>query len=438
MARRNYALELQAAAFLPFLLVVVDSGVIGVVLKNAYKGEVSPGLLNLVVAIVTASTSAANIIGFAWVRLSLGVDKVRFVNALQLAMIALVALIAAAPRTGVGLWMIVMAVLSARIVWSGFVTVRSTVWGCNYAPGVRARVTGRLAMVQTGTLAVLGLGLGWAMDRDESAYRYFFPVGCALALVGVLAWSRIRVRGHAALRRAELARDDGEAPSFNPLGVYRVLRADRHYARFMRCLTLLGLGNLMLAPITLIACRDIFHMGYLGGILVSNSLPLFMMPLTIPLWARLLDRVHVIRFRSVHAWVFIAASALTVLAIAFRSLPLMYVSAIFSGIGFGGGVLAWNLGHLDFAPRGRETEYMGVHLTLNGMRGLAAPFLGVGIYEATTNANPDLAWVAFAACFALCLAGGVGFVRLAMATPRSEAHAPRPAEAAPPAKSVGE
>ncbi len=115
MARRNYALELQAAAFLPFLLVVVDSGVIGVVLKNAYKGEVSPGLLNLVVAIVTASTSAANIIGFAWVRLSLGVDKVRFVNALQLAMIALVALIAAAPRTGVGLWMILMHVMD--IFW---------------------------------------------------------------------------------------------------------------------------------------------------------------------------------------------------------------------------------------------------------------------------------------------------------------------------------
>ena len=76
-----------------FLLAVVDSTIIAVVAKNAFEGVVSPGTLNLVVAVLTASTSFANIVSFAWVRLAHGRDKVRFINGLQLGMIVTVALI---------------------------------------------------------------------------------------------------------------------------------------------------------------------------------------------------------------------------------------------------------------------------------------------------------------------------------------------------------
>ena len=59
MSRRNYALELRAALFLPFLLVVVDSTIIGVIVKNAYALQVSSKTLNYAVAILSASTAAA-------------------------------------------------------------------------------------------------------------------------------------------------------------------------------------------------------------------------------------------------------------------------------------------------------------------------------------------------------------------------------------------
>ncbi|MCW5776136.1 MAG: MFS transporter [Phycisphaeraceae bacterium] len=434
-ARANYRRELLAAFFLPFLLAVVDSAIVGVVVKNAYDGAVAPKTLNFVVALLTASTAFANIVSFAWVRLSHGVDKVRFINALQVAMIVLVALIALAPRTAPGLWLVVAAVLAARFCWAGFITIRSTIWRQNYSRAVRARVTGKLATVQVLTLAALGVGLGMAMNADPRAFRFLLPFGCALSLVGVWAWARMRIRGHRALLAAERASaGDADAPSLNPVAMARLLAGDRLFAGYMTCMMLLGLGNLMLTPLLVIAVKEEFGMEYLGGIAVTNSVPLAMMPLSIPLWARLLDRVHVVVFRTVHSWVFVAASALFLLSVVTHTVWLLYAASVVQGLAFGGGVLAWNLGHLDFAPPHRVSQYMGVHVTLTGVRGLLAPFIAVGIYESARAIDPAWGAAAFAACTTCCIAGAVGFKLLARAMGDGRGRREEPVETAPPAR----
>lgn len=414
-AARNYRFELVSAFYLPFLLAVVDSTIIAVVAKNAFEGAVSPAALNLVVAMLAASTAFANIVSFLWVKLSQGKDKIRFINGLQLAMIVMIGGIALVPRSGLGLFLLVMLVLGARFCWAGFITIRSTIWRQNYSRDMRARVTGKLATIQVLSVAVLGVGLGTAMDLDDRAFRLFFPVGAVLALAGVWAWSKVRVRQGPALvaeeRRTGLEPGKG-GPSINPLSVWRLLREDRQYGAYMSCMMLLGLGNLMVTPVLVIALRDLFQMQYLGGILIANSLPLVMMPLSIPLWARLLDKVHVIEFRAIHCWFFVASSVIVTIAAVSRVPDLLYVSAMIQGLAFGGGVLAWNLGHLDFAPASRASEYMGVHVTLTGLRGLVAPFLAVGIWKGLEYLSPGAGAWTFAFCAALSAMGGIGFWRL--------------------------
>ena len=413
LAARNYRFELVSAFYLPFLLAVVDSTIIAVVAKIAFEGAVSPGMLNLVVAILAASTAFANIVSFAWVKLAHGKDKIRFINALQVAMIVMVAGIGLVPRTGGGLWTLVVLVLLARFCWAGFITIRSTIWRQNYSREMRGRVTGKLATIQVLSVAVLGVGLGTAMDLDDRAFRLFFPVGAVLALIGVWAWSKVRVRqGPALVRQEQASGSAADAPSMNPMSVVRLLRGDKRYASYMSCMMLLGLGNLMVTPVLVIALRDLFRLEYLGGILIANSLPLVMMPLSIPLWARLLDRVHVIEFRAIHCWFFVTSSVIVTIAAVSRVPELLYVSAMIQGLAFGGGVLAWNLGHLDFAPAHRASEYMGVHVTLTGLRGLIAPFLAVGIWKGLEVLSPGAGAWTFAFCAALSAAGGVGFLRL--------------------------
>jgi MFS family permease len=413
-AARNYRFELVSAFYLPFLLAVVDSTIIAVVAKNAFEGAVSEAALNLVVAMLAASTAFANIVSFLWVKISQGRDKIRFINGLQLAMIVLVAGVGLVPRSAFGLFLLVVLVLLARFCWAGFITIRSTIWRQNYSRAMRARVTGKLATIQVLAVAVLGVGLGTAMDLDDRAFRLFFPVGGLLALAGVWAWSRVRVRQGPALvaeeRRTGAA--GGAGPSVNPLSVWRVLRDDRRYGAYMSCMMLLGLGNLMVTPVLVIALRDVFRMEYLGGILIANSLPMIMMPLSIPLWARLLDRVHVIEFRAIHCWFFVASSVIVTVAAVSRVPELLYISAMIQGLAFGGGVLAWNLGHLDFAPAHRASEYMGVHVTLTGLRGLIAPFLAVGIWKGLEWVSPGAGAWTFAFCAGLSAIGGIGFWRL--------------------------
>jgi hypothetical protein len=67
----------------------------------------------------------------------------------------------------------------------------------------------------------------------------------------------------------------------------------------------------------------------------------------------------------------------------------------------GGGALAWNLGHLHFAPPEKAEIYMGVHVALSGARGLIAPLGGMWLWN-------KIGWpmwliaIAFALC-SLCM-----------------------------------
>jgi hypothetical protein len=86
---------------------------------------------------------------------------------------------------------------------------------------------------------------------------------------------------------------------------------------------------------------------------------------------------------------------------------------LLTGIADSGGVLAWNLGHNDFAKDHNASHYMGVHVTLTGIRGLIAPFLGVGIYQLLESWRPGSGVWTFLPCLILNSTGAMGFVMMA-------------------------
>jgi hypothetical protein len=62
--------------------------------------------------------------------------------------------------------------------------------------------------------------------------------------------------------------------------------------------------------------------------------------------------------------------------------------ALLMGVSLAAGSLGWSLGHNDFAPRGEETRYMALHVTLTGLRGLMAPPLAILAYYGLQRARP--------------------------------------------------
>ncbi len=382
MLRKSYGRELVSWAFLPLMLGAIEGGTIAIVVKKAFTG--APGVdeywLDLATAWVGAAPNVANLTSFIWAALARGRPKVAFISWLQISTCILVASIALCPRNAFGLLAVCIVLGAARTVWTGVITIRAAVWRNNYPTASRAQIAGKLATVQSIFLAAASYVVGRAMDSDANNYHLLFPLLALAGLLGNQIYRKVRLRRARQLQRAET---DGRATvvGFNPLAMIHLLREDRLYARFMWWMSVFGFGNLMLmAPLTYVVVDEL-HMTYTGGVLATTIVPLMIMPLAIPLWARLMERTHIITFRSIHGWAFVSASVAITLASYFHSEPFIYAGAVLLGIGFAGGTLAWNLGHQDFAPAERDSEYMAVHVTLNGIRGVLAPIASWWLYQ---------------------------------------------------------
>jgi MFS family permease len=412
LSRAHYRREMFAWTLLPVMIGAVEGVGVSVIAKNLFAGQVANAWLNAAVAVLAGAPAFANVTSFLWAALSHGRDKIRFLCMLQLVCVALVAQAAFAPRNELGLAMFVLATVGTRICWSGVVTLRSTVWRANYPRPVLASMAGKLSSLQAIVLGLVGLTFAVSMWSNEQTYRLVFPVAAGFGLLGALVYGRMRMRGHAALINHERQRTEGRHAALRPLHMLGSLRHDPMFRRYMITMFVFGTGNLMVSAPLVIMMHDRFGFGYLGGMLIVSSIPILIMPFVLPVWSRLLDRVHIVRFRMYHVWAFIAAN-LAVLAAALTDVSaLLWVAAVLKGVAIGGGVLGWNLGHHDFAPPELASEYMGVHVTLTGIRGLFAPATAVAIYVALEAWHEHAgAWV-FALCLVLNLLGAIGFALL--------------------------
>jgi MFS family permease len=411
LTRSLYRREIVASFFLPVMLGAAEGGVVSVIAKNAFDGVVADRWLNIAVAVLSGSPAFANVTSFLWANLSHGRHKIRFLVGLQVAASILVALIALSPRNATGLMLLTIGAVGARICWAGVVTIRTTVWRANYPRHVRAQMAGRVATVLAVMLTAVALALGWAMRLNDQSFHLIYPVAAGFGLVGAIIYSRMRMRGHRALLAAE-RRGAEERRIVNMLHMWHILREDRAFRRYMICMFLLGIGNLSVMAPLVIMLRDIFEYEYLMGMLITAAIPFLMLALFVPFWAKLFDRMHIIRFRAIHCWVFVATNVMILIAGLTVQPVLLFAAAVLRGFAFGGGVLGWNLGHHDFASRERSGEYMGVHVTLTGVRGLIGPFVAVVLYEWFDALRPGAGVWVFAACVALSVAGSIGFVLL--------------------------
>lgn len=410
LARANYARELKAAFFMPWAIAATEGGVIGFIVRKLYDGIVEDAILNYAAGALIAAPALANITSFLWAILARGKRKIPFITALQLGVLICVALMAVSPKSPAGLVLIVSAAFGARILLAGIVTVRATVWGVNY-PAQRAKVTGKVQTISVTITSLIAIGLGAAMQASEDAFRWFFPIGGFIALAGVSSFAQIRLRSERSILREEecdAKRNEGSRSR----ALIRVLIDDKSYRNYQICQLLIGMGNMMSWTPFVIIAKQQFNLDYLPGILLTQVVPLAMMPFTIPLWAKLLDAVHIIQFRAIHSWIFVVTMLLALVAGQTDTLWLLFAASVLRGIAFGGGALAWNLGHLSFVKPEKSQDYMAVHVTLTGLRGLTAPFIGVAIYNAIEDRYPNEGSWSFAVALAITLVGSLGFYYL--------------------------
>jgi MFS family permease len=387
--------EVLPWTLLGFTLGLVEGATVAVLVKKGYSGAAPPTAVNFAVAAVSGAPAFANIVSFALIQAAFAVS---------------VGLIALAPEGSGGLLLTILAVLVARMLWAGVLTVRATVWTANYPRHVLARVTGRMVMVNAIGVALVALLAGWVLDRDSSLARWLYVLA---GLLGLAAgrYRAVRVRREFRLLAAEAG--EGLAGSAFSLRMLReILRADPEFRRYMFWMSMYGSGNLMIAGQLVVLFTDRLAMSGIMQIMALTVVPLALMPLCLPWWARLFDRGHIIEYRALQCWVLVGGTSVMALAVITRAGALVWLGAALIGFAMAGANLGWNLGHNDFAPLGRVQHYMGVHVTLTGVRGLFAPPAGMLCYELLER------WRTGAGVFALLIplgmvtSGAFGFVAM--------------------------
>lgn len=437
LAARNFNHEFVSVAFMAAGLACVDVNVLGILAQKAF--EAGPW----VITIIAAADAMANITSLFWTRFLHGANRVRAANALQFCTIACVVAIALTPYSQA--WLLAGLAILARIFFTGIINCRTDLWRSNYPRQHRGGIISRLTIAGTAVIASTALLVAMSMDTSASSLQRFglgwlagnefrgvFVVAACLACFGALSFSRVRWRGGPQIMKAERAqRGQGSEHAASPRAMLRVLREDPEYRRFMAAQFVLGAPNLAAVPIFILTLADTFTLDYTDTTVLTRVIPILVPMLVVPLWGRMLDRMHIIRFRSYHSWVFVVANALMAIALLMPSLGLLYLSRVVLGVAFGGGLLAWELGHHDFARRDQAAVYMGVHVTLTGVRGLLAPFAGTLLYQPA-----DLGWIspglrypgmggwAFLLLAAISAVGAVMFVRLYQRTRHQTRHRP--------------
>ncbi|MEO8856551.1 MAG: MFS transporter [Burkholderiaceae bacterium] len=368
--QRSFRREQLCELTLPIATSLMEGGFVAVVAAKTFNAD------PWVIAVISAAPMFGNLSSFFWNQIATGRPKVPLVVTLQILILLCVAAIAASPKTRDGGYILLASVVLSRLLIAGVITARSVAWSLNYERALRARATGQLQAI-TSMMVVLTTGLGGLLlDARPENFRWLYGGGALLGALGVWSFKGVRVQGeqrHRVLERRGTR--DGSGHAF-----LAILRDDPRYARYQLYQFVSGVAAMMLEPPLVYLVSKQIGASYFASIGIVLLIPFLLMMGTLPWWARYLDRVHVVEFRARQNSVWVIGTLIMFVGAWQLSLAWLALGRVLTSIVNGGGSLAWQLGHNDFAPRDRLSAYMGVHVTLTGVRGAFAPFLGMALY----------------------------------------------------------
>jgi hypothetical protein len=407
LTRRNFLREFQQLMFWSVFVGVVEGQFASVVVAKSFQAG------NLMIAIASAGPFAAYIVSLAWGLLSVGRPKVRLGMTFGFSAAVCAAVIGFIPPTSAGAIWFIVQIFAAQAFLAGVVTVRSAIWKSNYPFESRGQIAARLQQVRS-LISVVTVQIAAAVcDVNPHAYRFVFPVAAASAAIGMCLFSRVRIRGERSeLRRLALNASASGKPAHGAAytllmalsprhalrEVWIVLRDDKRFTWYCVAQTLHGISNLLTIPIVIAVVTRHLHAEGRYGFWISAGLIIGLPTLTLlgslNRWGRLFDSLQVLRFRVVNVlcWIIALLFGMFGTIVVMNSgdygpRQFMLAVALFAcrGIIYGtaqaGGSLAWNIGHLHFAEGDRAEVYMGIHVFLTGLRGLAAPLGGMWLWN---------------------------------------------------------
>jgi MFS family permease len=400
--------EILPWTLLSLTLGLVEGATAAVLIKKNFDTAASPWIVNLAVGFVSGAPALSNVVSFVWANLAHGRARIGLMVGLQAAFAVLVGLLGLAPRALGGLAFAVASILIARIVWTGLLTVRAAIWSANYPRQSIARYTGRIVIVSSLAVAGTAAFAAWVLTHGRVDARWLYAVAGVAGLLAAWFYRRARVRREYALLNEEKAAV-GRAEPFSLGMLFEILRKDPHFREYMFWMGIYGGGNLMLTSQLVVIFSEHLHLAPGLQIALLSVVPLGTLPLFVPFWARMFDEGHIVEYRARQGWSLVLAVLALTFGTWFGLLWMLWLGALLLGVAYAGANLGWNLGHNDFASVGRAQHYMGVHVTLTGVRGAIGPPAGILIYQWLESLEPGAGVYSLVLPLIFVTVGAMGF-----------------------------
>ncbi len=326
-------------------------------------------------AALSAQFAMGNLLGAF---LSPYLQRVRRVPCLMVAWIGAAVFMAALALLPVGasaaLPYVILLTMPALLMFVARNTLPS-IWHSNYPGSIRGQVFSRRFIVHIAAMAVSVRLTGYALDRWPEAHRLMYPICACCLLTCAMIYRRVRVRHEQQMLRRETR------VRVNLLEGFRLLWRDREYARFMGWQMLSGSMVLMTAPAIIRMLTEHVGVDYGEGTTALTVVPQTLAVAGALLSGKLFDRLGATSFRAIGAVLWASSRAALYPAIYFGSWVGVLPAFALQGLAQSTGVVAFNLSHTHFAAPQKSHVYMGVNLTLQGIRGVLMPFVGISLYR---------------------------------------------------------
>ncbi len=274
----------------------------------------------------------------------------------------------------------------------------NSIYQTNYPDKERGRVFGWVVGGTSLMTMVASLGAGALMDWNPQSFRLIYPLAGVLGLVSASLFYRIRQRR--TLHSARITRElpgarvpsgtdgyfvwVGQARAWgrdisgalrNPLqGAATVFRENPAFLRFEIGFMIYGIAWMMMQPVIPIFLVDTIHVQYhqvgvARGVVYFTTMALFS-----PLAGRALDRWNAVTVASLG---FAVLATFPLVMLLSHGIHTVYGAFALYGVGMAGANMAWTMGPILFAGKRDAASYMGVHVTMVGIRGLLGNPLGL-------------------------------------------------------------
>jgi MFS family permease len=280
------------------------------------------------------------------------------------------------------------------------IPAQNALFQANYDARERGRLFSRVSAASAAVTVLVSTGIGWLYDRDESLYRWVYPLTGLVAALGSYGWYRIEWRRRVApdlvpAGPAAVASVPRPAPAvaarvahgfLEPFrGALRLFHEDRDFLRFEAAFMTYGMAFMMLQPVLPIFLVDELKVDYSSASLLKGLLFYAVTILCLPLAGRLQDR-HGSPWVASRAFLLPGGFALLLLLVpataAGEAPSALALGTVYAAYAVYGAAMAlvnvtWTLGPLTMAGERSAHRYMGAHVSLVGIRGLIGYPLGL-------------------------------------------------------------